>query len=248
MSSEWIEWKGGACPVPIGTKVEVRHRSGGVFLDRAGVKDSFARDWQHTGMMGDILAYRVIDEDKPAALATDGWIEWKGGDCPCGPGAIVGWQTRAMPGDTIFWGPREADILDWRHTGGGDDIVAFRVVGQVKLDSDAPERDPHGLAPNAPGAKLDAGKVRLHLVLGSFARALHEVGRVGTYGAEKYSDNGWLSVPKGEERYTDAMLRHYVKEQCGELVDPDTGIAHAAHAAWNALARLELAIRRMEAP
>lgn len=243
MSGEWIEWKGGACPVPIGTKVEVRYRCGDEIADFAGKDGSFTRDWGHGRGSYDIVAYRVCE-----APAEPDWIEWAGGDNPCGPGAVVEWKLRAMPVDTIYFGPAQADLLHWGHRGNSLDIVDFRVVGQVKLDSEAPERDPHGLAPNAPGAKLDAGKVRLHLVLGSFARALHEVGRVGTYGAEKYSDNGWLSVPKGEERYTDAMLRHYVKEQCGELVDPDTGIAHAAHAAWNALARLELAIRRMEAP
>ena len=48
----------------------------------------------------------------------------------------------------------------------------------------------------------------------------------------------------GERRYTDAMLRHLIREGAGESVDPETGIAHAAHAAWNALARLELALRR----
>jgi hypothetical protein len=68
----------------------------------------------------------------------DGWIEWKGGDCPCGPGVVVEWKTRAMPGDQIYWGPREADLLDWRQTGGGDDIVAFRVVGAVTMHVQKP--------------------------------------------------------------------------------------------------------------
>lgn len=108
------------------------------------------------------------------------------------------------------------------------------------------EIDPLGFAPQVPGAKLDAGKNRLGLVLLGFARALHEVGKVGTYGAQKYSDNGWQQVPDGERRYTDALLRHLLREGCGETHDPDTGIRHAAHAAWNALARLDLAIRAAE--
>jgi hypothetical protein len=107
------------------------------------------------------------------------------------------------------------------------------------------EVDPSGKRANEPGAKLDAGKNRLHLVLGSFSRALQEVGRVGTFGANKYTDNGWISVPNGIDRYTDAMLRHYFKEQDGEVADPDSGIAHAAHLAWNALARLELALKQV---
>jgi Domain of unknown function (DUF5664) len=110
------------------------------------------------------------------------------------------------------------------------------------------EKDPNGFAANKPGAKLDAGKNRMGLVMGGFARALLEVGRVGTYGANKYTANGWVEVPNGVERYTDAMYRHLASEAMGEEVDRDTGIRHAAHAAWNALARLDLAIREGEKP
>ena len=116
---------------------------------------------------------------------------------------------------------------------------------QHKVETFAPlESDPNGKNPNEAGAKLDAGKNRLGLVLCGFARALQEVGRVGTYGANKYTDNGWMEVPDGERRYTDAMLRHLMREATGEELDPDTGLHHAAHAAWNALARLDLALRK----
>ena len=108
----------------------------------------------------------------------------------------------------------------------------------------SPETDPNGFDPHQPGAKLDYGKNRLGLVLGGFARALTEVGKVGTYGAKKYTDNGWEVVPDGESRYTDALLRHLMSEYCGEGTDIESNLSHAAHAAWNALARLELAIRR----
>lgn len=105
------------------------------------------------------------------------------------------------------------------------------------------ESDPTGRAPSQPGAKLDAGKVRLGLVLLGFSEALGAVGRVGTFGAAKYTDNGWSSVPLGFERYTDALLRHLLAER-RESADSDSGLDHAAHAAWNALARLELLLRR----
>ena len=108
------------------------------------------------------------------------------------------------------------------------------------------ESDPHGTPQHAPGAKLDAGKVRAGLVLGGFARALREVAAVGTYGANKYTPNGWLHVPNGVERYTDAMHRHLLAEAAGEDRDRDTEILHAAHAAWNALARLDLIVRGLE--
>lgn len=108
------------------------------------------------------------------------------------------------------------------------------------------ERDPTGLDANAPGTKLDAGKLRAGLVLGDFARALEAVSAVGTFGAEKYTSHGWLSVPQGHERYNDAFMRHWLARECGEENDPQSGLPHSAHIAWNALAILELAMRRSE--
>ena len=75
-----------------------------------------------------------------------------------------------------------------------------------------------------------------------FAAALEEVGKVGTYGADKYTPNGWEFVPNGIGRYTDAMFRHLLAER-KENRDAATGLLHAAQAAWNALARLELMLR-----
>lgn len=105
---------------------------------------------------------------------------------------------------------------------------------------DPKESDPNGIPQHAPGAKLDAGKTRLWLVFSGFANALEEVGKVGTFGAKKHCDDGWKSVPDGYARYSSAMLRHIMKEARGEAIDPDFGLLHAAHTAWNALARLEL--------
>lgn len=108
------------------------------------------------------------------------------------------------------------------------------------------ELDPTGRSAHEPGAKLDAGKPRCGLVLGGFSRALEQVAQVGTFGAAKYTDNGWRSVPAGQERYTDALWRHLLAEAQGQQADPDSGLLHAAHTAWNALARLELILHEME--
>lgn len=108
------------------------------------------------------------------------------------------------------------------------------------------ERDPSGRDPHTVGAKLDAGKIRPGLVLGGFARALKAVSAIGTYGAFKYTDNGWQEVPNGINRYDDAKLRHWLDEKSGIECDPDTQMLHAAHEAWNALARLDLLIRENE--
>lgn len=105
------------------------------------------------------------------------------------------------------------------------------------------ELDPNGKQFNEPGAKGDAGKVKAGMLL-DFSRALEAVAEVGTYGANKYSRMGWVSVEDGVTRYTDAMFRHLLRER--EVEDEDSGLPHAAQVAWNALARLELMLREGE--
>lgn len=95
----------------------------------------------------------------------------------------------------------------------------------------------------AEGHKDDAGKPRPTLVLRSMANALQQVVQVAEYGAKKYSPDNWLQVPDAEQRYTDAMLRHQQAHLRGERVDPESGLPHMAHAAWCALAVLELMLR-----
>ena len=97
---------------------------------------------------------------------------------------------------------------------------------------------------NVPGAKDDGEKTLAGLLL-DFSRALEEVAEVGTFGARKYTRGGWQSVENAEQRYTDAFMRHVLKLQT-EKVDPETGFMHWAHAAWNALAVLELYLREEE--
>ena len=109
------------------------------------------------------------------------------------------------------------------------------------------EVDPHGTSQHAPGAKLDAGKVRPSLIFNDMPRALLAVAEVATFGANKYSDGGWQHVPDALKRYTDAMDRHRLKEYTEGRYDHDSELTHAAHLAWNALARLELLLRDEEA-
>ena len=108
------------------------------------------------------------------------------------------------------------------------------------------ESDPTGRSAKEKGAKLDAGKNRLGLVLLDFAPALLEVGKVGTFGANKYTPHGWTTVPDAESRYTDALFRHLMAEGAGEEIDPDSQMLHAAQVAWNALARLTFILKRRQ--
>jgi len=106
--------------------------------------------------------------------------------------------------------------------------------------------NPEEAGGHPPGVKLDVDKNRLGLVLCGFSRALVEVGKVGTFGANKYSDDGWVSVHNGEQRYTDALLRHLFASAIGDNDDLESGLSHWAHVAWNALAVLDLMIRNSE--
>lgn len=115
----------------------------------------------------------------------------------------------------------------------------------VKSSHIAAETDPRWLKSGEPGAKFDAGKVRPSLILNAMPLAILAVSEVGTYGANKYSENGWKDVDNGIARYTDAMDRHRIKEGLGPF-DEDSNLRHAAQVAWNALARLELILRDCE--
>lgn len=95
------------------------------------------------------------------------------------------------------------------------------------------------------GRKDDAGKPRPTLVMRTMANALQQVLAVAEYGARKYSPDNWLQVPDAAQRYTDAMLRHQQAHLRGEALDPESGLPHMAHAAWCALAVLELGRRNV---
>lgn len=117
-------------------------------------------------------------------------------------------------------------------------------IGQHHLQEASHHARPalHTTDPHVPGAKLDAGKVRMELLDG-FAHALLHIGEVATFGAAKYTDDGWMHVPDAKRRYTGALLRHHYQATAGESCDPESGLLHAAHRAWNALALLELELR-----
>lgn len=82
------------------------------------------------------------------------------------------------------------------------------------------------------GIKHDADKPRMDLLPFD---ALEEVAKVLTFGAKKYTENGWQKVENADARYRAAMLRHYCADQSGDKYDKESGLLHAAHMATNAL-------------
>ena len=90
-----------------------------------------------------------------------------------------------------------------------------------------------------PGAKADTGKLRYDLLPPA---AVRELVRVLTYGAEKYSPNGWQQVPDAKARYTAALMRHFEALRAGEFFDPESGLPHLAHVLCNAVFLFEIAL------
>lgn len=109
----------------------------------------------------------------------------------------------------------------------------------------APDRYDSRVTEEKPGMKFDSGKAPIDsLFLRYFPRAIEAVAMVSEYGARKYEVMNWLKVDNGVERYTDGLGRHKLKEHTeGPYDDGDSGLAHAAQVAWNALARLELMLK-----
>jgi hypothetical protein len=58
---------------------------------------------------------------------------------------------------------------------------------------------------------------------------VEEIVRVLMFGAKKYTPNNWMHV-KPRIRYYDALQRHMKAWLNGEKKDPETGLAHLAHA------------------
>lgn len=89
--------------------------------------------------------------------------------------------------------------------------------------------------------KFDAGKPRMWLL--PFV-SLYEIARVLTFGAKKYAAHSWQTVPDGEERYTNALLRHLTSIQEGETHDKESGLLHWSHVGCNALFMIWFALRK----
>ena len=87
------------------------------------------------------------------------------------------------------------------------------------------------------GTKYDDGKLRLAEMIIDFKIPIEELCKVWEFGANKYEKSNWKKLANPIDRYTNAMLRHLLAEETN-LVDDESGLLHAAHIAFNALARL----------
>lgn len=95
------------------------------------------------------------------------------------------------------------------------------------------------------GVKFDSGKPMPRLLPPS---ALLAIARVLTFGAKKYSPDNWKHVAGAKDRYLDAMLRHILAYNSGEVNDPESGENHLAHAGCCLLFLLDAAETGLEFP
>ena len=87
------------------------------------------------------------------------------------------------------------------------------------------------------GIKYDSEKPKMNLLP---PKAIVEVAKVLTFGAEKYDAENWRKLDDLQNRYTAGALRHIFAHMDGEKLDPETGLSHMAHALCCLLFKLEI--------
>lgn len=96
------------------------------------------------------------------------------------------------------------------------------------------------------GKKYDTGKNRMGLMCENFSRALWEVAKVSTFGANRYGANNWQYLENPKERYMDALCRHLFQHLQGKKINEESGLLHLSHCAWNILALIEFELKESE--
>lgn len=157
---------------------------------------------------------------------------WANATCDgdfCGCGRFF-WHWRGSAGEAV---ERPAD--EWNSS------------PKAQPETGAPLETSAALAAKQAKAPVAGGVVQL------FPRSMHILAMLSKAGADKYgttvSTIQFLDTPGAYELHTDAMVRHIVDEALeGPVNHKDGGALHAAQAAWNALARLEVFLKNVEEP
>jgi hypothetical protein len=93
------------------------------------------------------------------------------------------------------------------------------------------------------GIKYDTEKPKMNLLP---PKAVIEVAKVLTFGAEKYDAENWRKLDNLQSRYTAGALRHIFAHMDGEQLDPETELSHLAHALCCLLFKLEIELEDAE--
>ena len=87
------------------------------------------------------------------------------------------------------------------------------------------------------GLKYDGEKPKMNLLP---PKAIVEISKVLTFGAEKYDAENWRKLDDLQNRYTAGALRHIFAHMDGEELDSETNLSHLAHAMCCLLFKLEI--------
>lgn len=93
---------------------------------------------------------------------------------------------------------------------------------------------------NKEGIKYDKNKPKYANFLLDFKDVFQELYKVYEFGTNKYGRENWKQLENGDERFTNAMLRHFLLDG----IDEETGVSHQTHVAYNALMRLYYILER----
>lgn len=93
------------------------------------------------------------------------------------------------------------------------------------------------------GIKYDDKKPKMHLLP---PKAITEVSKVLTFGADKYDEENWRRLDNLQARYSSSALRHIFAHLDGEQLDPESGVSHIAHAICCLMFKLEVELETKE--
>ena len=91
------------------------------------------------------------------------------------------------------------------------------------------------------GIKYDSEKPMMQLLP---SKALVEVSKVLSFGANKYGKGNWRELDDLQDRYTGGVLRHIFAHMDDEYKDPETNYSHLAHAVCGLLFKLEIELEK----
>ena len=94
------------------------------------------------------------------------------------------------------------------------------------------------------GTKHDNGKPLIGDMIIDYKEQMLELCKVFEHGTKTYGLGNWKRVENGKDRFTNAMIRHLLRED--EVYDAETGLLHAAQVFFNAGARLYFILKEID--
>lgn len=88
--------------------------------------------------------------------------------------------------------------------------------------------------------RYNEGKARWDLIP---MYALDEIAKVYEYGTKKYDDHNWRKGLEWNKGCAASLLRHLSAWQDGEDYDPESGLPHDVHIAWNAITLVAIRLK-----